>query len=127
MRKFFLIALSALYIFSNTELTEVFKVPRLLTHYQQHHVQNASVTFWNFLVMHYAGDDGTKADDNEDLQLPFHSVNKHCMSSLYTLGGAIVQPLSPAAADVLSVFPHTYERDILSSYTNLVFQPPRFS
>lgn len=112
---------------SNTELTEVFKIPRLVTPYKQHHAQNPSVTFWNFLVMHYAGDDGTKADDNEDLQLPFHSVNKHCMNSLYTLGGAIVQPLSPAAADVLSVFPHTYERDILSSYINLVFQPPRFS
>ena len=121
MRKFFLIALSALYIFSNTELIEVFKVPRLLTHYQQHHVQNASVTFWNFL------DDGIKAYDNEDLQLPFHSVNNHCLSSLYTLGGAIIQSPPPAAVDVLSVFPHTYERDILSSYTNLVFQPPRFS
>lgn len=127
MRKFFLIALSALYIFSNTELIEVFKVPRLLTHYQQHHVQNASVTFWNFLVMHYAGDDGTKADDNEDLQLPFHSVNNHCLSSLYTLGGAIIQSPPPAAVDVLSVFPHTYERDILSNYINHVFQPPRFS
>ena len=127
MRKFFLIALSALYIFSNTELIEVFKVPRLLTHYQQHHVQNASVTFWNFLVMHYAGDDGTKADDNEDLQLHFHSVNNHCLSSLYTLGGAIIQSPPPAAVDVLSVFPHTYERDILSNYINHVFQPPRFS
>lgn len=127
MRNFFLIALSTLYIISDTELTEVFKIPRLITHFKQHHAQNASVTFWNFLIMHYAGDDGTKADDNEDLQLPFHTVNKLCISSLYTLGGSIIQSPPPVTEDVLSTFPHTYERDILSSYINLVFQPPRFS
>lgn len=127
MRKFFLIALSTLYIFSNTELTEVFKVPRLLTHYKQHHAQNASITFWNFLVMHYAGDDGIKADDNEDLQLPFHTVNKHCITSLYTLGGAIVQSPPPATVDAQTTFPTKYKKDVLSSYVNLVFQPPRYS
>jgi hypothetical protein len=56
----------------NTELGQLIKLPQLFRHYHQHHKDNPSVNFFKFLVMHYAGEDGTTADDSDDMQLPCH-------------------------------------------------------
>lgn len=72
MRSVSIIALISIYLMGNTELGQLIKLPQLFTHYQKHHKENPSLNFFKFLVMHYAGEDGTTADDSDDMQLPCH-------------------------------------------------------
>jgi len=75
MRSISIIVLISIHLLGNTELGQLIKLPQLFTHYHKHCKDNPSVNFFNFLVMHYAGDDGTTADDNDDMQLPFHDYH----------------------------------------------------
>jgi len=72
MRSISIIVLISIHLLGNTELGQLIKLPQLFTHYHKHCKDNPSVNFFNFLVMHYAGDDGTTADDSDDMQLPCH-------------------------------------------------------
>jgi hypothetical protein len=81
-----IIILIAIHLFGNTELGQLFRLPKLVSHYFQHRELDPTVTFIDFLVMHYGGDDGTSADDDMDSQLPYHHVGFHCLfGTLYPL------------------------------------------
>lgn len=80
MRKMLAISLISLHLFGNTELAQLLNLPELIRHYLQHQHQNHSLGFLSFLFQHYCGDDGTKADDNEDAQLPFHNFHHACLT-----------------------------------------------
>jgi hypothetical protein len=82
MRKLLIIGFIAVHLFGNTELSQLIKLPKLISHFIQHHQQNPDLSFPEFIAMHYGGDDGTTADDNEDRKLPFH--NSNCLSVSYT-------------------------------------------
>jgi hypothetical protein len=84
MRRILIIALMTVHLFGDTELSQLFKMPHLITHFFQHQRQNPSITFFEFLSMHYGGDDGTKSDDFEDNKLPCHNGNSHSLSPSYT-------------------------------------------
>ena len=84
MQKILAISLIALHLFGNTELGQAFKLPKLISHYFQHHRQNPDIDFFDFIAMHYGGNDGTSADDDIDSQLPYHSVDHHCLFGVYT-------------------------------------------
>ena len=75
MRSLLIIVLINVHLFGNTGLGQLIKLPQLITHYKKNHKNNPSLNFFQFLVMHYAGDDGTTADDNEDRQLPCHDYH----------------------------------------------------
>jgi hypothetical protein len=60
-----------------TELHELGKLPLLFEHFSEHQERNASVTFTEFLAMHYWGDDLNDNDDNRDMQLPFKKMDIH--------------------------------------------------
>lgn len=84
MRKAFAIAFISLHLLSNTELSQVIRLPKLISHYFQHHRQNPGINFFDFLAMHYGGDDGTSADDDIDSQLPYHNTDHHCLFTVYS-------------------------------------------
>ena len=123
MRMTLIIALIAIHLFGNTELGQLFKLPKLISHYFEHRELNSTGTFIEFLVMHYGGDDGTTADDDIDNQLPYHHVDYHRLFGTYY----------PLAQYVFSMKPVEYipEYDsqlILinsSKHVSLILQPPR--
>ena len=96
MRNLSIIALISVHLFGNTELGQLFKLPQLITHYKKHHESNPSVNFFQFLVMHYAGDDGTSADDNDDMQLPCHDYHHTCIFSVFAQASNFESGLDPA-------------------------------
>lgn len=83
MRKKLAILLICLHLFGNTEAGQFFKIPVLLQHFRQHHETNHDLSFIQFIIMHYAGDDGTRADDEQDQQLPCHNLRQHTMHMMY--------------------------------------------
>jgi hypothetical protein len=71
------------YIFSFTELRELLKLPVLMEHYSEHHSVDNSITFTEFLSMHYLQNQDNDGDDEQDRNLPFKSChNTHSNSSL---------------------------------------------
>lgn len=83
LRKLPVIFLLAVHLVGNTELGQLLKLPRLVTHFYQHQQLDPSVNFIEFVVMHYAGDDGTRADDAADQQLPCHNLRNNSFAVAY--------------------------------------------
>lgn len=80
MRQILLISIISIHFLGNTEISQVFKLPNLMDHYFEHHRQNRNLNFFEFLAMHYGGDDGTHADDEKDSQLPCHNLHHNTLS-----------------------------------------------
>lgn len=84
MRKKLAILLISLHLLGNTEAGQLFKIPQLLEHYSQHKKENQSLGFIDFFVMHYGGDDGTDADNDQDQQLPCHNIHHTTVCIAYS-------------------------------------------
>jgi len=80
MRQILLISIISIHLLGNTEISQVFKLPNLIDHYFEHHRQNTDLSFFQFLAMHYGGDDGTDADNDKDMQLPCHNLHHNTLS-----------------------------------------------
>lgn len=126
MRKTLAITLVSLHLLANTEASQLLKLPQLIHHYFQHHRQDPSINFFQFIVMHYAGDDGTTADDDYDKQLPCHQFAHNSMTMAY----------SPMVGDIPEVTPPGDEagpqhsrllNQTGSEHVLLIIQPPRLA
>ena len=80
MRQILLISIISVHLLGNTEISQVFKLPNLIDHYFEHHRLNTDLSFFEFLAMHYGGDDGTDADNDKDSQLPCHNLHHNSLS-----------------------------------------------
>jgi len=85
MRRSLVIFLLTIHFFGNTEISEVFSFPQLITHFFQHSRQTPGLSFFTFLSMHYGGDDGTDADNHEDNKLPYHNqFQSHSLNIIFS-------------------------------------------
>jgi hypothetical protein len=80
MRQILLISIISVHLLGNTEISQVLKFPNLITHYFEHCRLNPGISFFEFLTMHYGGNDGTHADDEKDNQLPCHNLQHNTLS-----------------------------------------------
>jgi hypothetical protein len=123
MLKNFSIALIAIHLFANTEIGQILRFPQLISHYFQHSRIDPSINFFEFLAMHYGGDDGTMADDSEDMKLPYHNTYSNSFSfsaivKLLFISEEFSQPEKPVFDDYLSAY-------IPSGHVLMILQPPR--
>ncbi|MGZ8558973.1 MAG: hypothetical protein ACXWWC_11590 [Chitinophagaceae bacterium] len=124
MRKIFIISLIVVHLLAHTEAGQVFKLPNLINHFFQHHRQNQSVDFFDFIAMHYGGNDGTHADDYADDQLPCHNLNNNTLSIVYQAFE------NEVTSFVIEIYTSTeYGSRLLngipSKHVSLILQPPR--
>lgn len=124
MRKILVIVMISIHLLGNTEVGQLFHMPQLLAHFFQHHRQDPTINFFDFLAMHYSGDDGTTADDDFDKQLPWHNANQHTIGLSY----------SPMVKDILLIQVPAYTNreynsqllaGVSSKHVLLILQPPR--
>jgi hypothetical protein len=59
------------------------KAPTLIRHYLEHKSLDRSVSFVDFLSMHYWGEDLNDDDDEKDMQLPFKKIEIHHVNFLF--------------------------------------------
>ena len=71
----------------------MFKLPQLLSHFFQHHQLDTSINFFDFIAMHYGGNDGTTADDDFDSQLPCHNPNHNTIAHVYSPMVKVILPI----------------------------------
>ena len=118
------IFLISIHLMGNTEVGQLFKLPQLIRHYFQHQRLDPSIGFFDFLAMHYAGDDGTTADDDFDKQLPYHNTDHSTVGIVYS---PMVKDFPVAELPVPSArkFNDRLQQGISSKHVLLIFQPPK--
>jgi hypothetical protein len=126
MRKILVTALIGIHLIGNTELAQVFKLPNLVQHYFEHSRINPGLSFSEFMLMHYGGDDGTAADDDFDSQLPCHNTQSTTLALIFSPMVAEI----PSLREINTVTTEFNSRLITGTsaeHVLLVLQPPRFS
>ncbi len=105
-----------------TPLQQFLKIPLLLDHFHEHRQKKPTITFLEFIVMHYIGDDGDTSDDNKDMQLPFKKFDKASFE-VYSFVAAIVyhQAGHKFAATIFSPFIRQFSPD---PHEGGLFKPP---
>jgi hypothetical protein len=76
------ILLLTVHLFAYTDFLQIVKFPQVLKHYQSHIFLNKSLSFGDFLAMHYGNyDNKGNTQDKEDMKLPFKTINIHIVVS----------------------------------------------
>jgi hypothetical protein len=61
-------------LFPHTDVEEVYKIPQLIAHYQQHKAATPTgLGFWDFLVMHYSPGSEHAKTPHEGVEIPMYS------------------------------------------------------
>jgi hypothetical protein len=74
-KKLLAIVLAVLVLSGSTEIQQLLRFPLLVQHYLQHRNKDASLSFIEFIKLHYAREEyPNDNDDNDDNRLPFKSA-----------------------------------------------------
>lgn len=125
MRQLLLISIVVIHLLGNTEISQVFKLPNLVDHYFEHHRQNNSLDFFEFLAMHYGGNDGTSADDFKDSQLPCHNIHHNTLSVVCFQITQGVPYLDIITLYNSKIYAMPLQTQLPSKHGITLFQPPR--
>lgn len=119
------IGLLSAYLFTTTELGQLFKIPFLIGHYLEHKA-SSNLSLAQFLSMHYAHGDVRDADNAKDMKLPF-KTHENCTNFINTLVSqpfllVVLPPCSPIKKNK-----HLFIDNMLTfSYHSSIWQPPKF-
>lgn len=124
MAKNLAIILVSIHLMGNTELGQLFKLPQLVQHFFQHQHIDPRIGFFEFLAMHYSGDDGTTADDDFDKQLPYHNTSHNPVGVVYS---PMIKDLRVAEVPALSgrEYNEWLQPGVFSKHVQQLIQPPR--
>ena len=127
MKKITVLFLLSVYVFSATDLKEFFKLNVLSQHFEETKQLDNSVTFLDFLVMHYVTDDGNSNDNDTDEKLPFKSADVHSTVNFVSIPYQFISLAFTSFPDSKSYFFHHDDSFIVTNYQALVWHPPQFS
>lgn len=71
MKKILAIFFLSIYLLATTEAGQVFKLPVIFQHYQEHKHLDKDLTILEFIDIHYMHGSPRDADYDRDMQLPF--------------------------------------------------------
>jgi hypothetical protein len=125
VRKTVAILFTALYLFGATEASQLFKLPVLIQHYYEHKANNASVTLYAFLQMHYLGNDNDDTDNMRDQALPFKTMDDCCVMASTSLPPQKLQIIHIACKDIQQEFTLLNDPSRFFISPEDIFQPPR--
>lgn len=127
MKRAIAILLLVVYMVSLTDIVQMMKLPAFFEHYAEHKQANKSITFLEFLHMHYAHGDVNDEDQAKDRKLPFKSPSScACISIVEYV------PLNNGGINIAPISIDTYkyriysEDFISSSFLSSIWQPPKF-
>lgn len=113
---------------STTELVEFSKLPVLFRHYQEHKAWNKKITFFEFMVEHYAESIADNPDYDLDKKLPFKSHVDH--SFAFSLAAPPVPPFhysfSPRLVPVVEKQSFAFsQHETFCTFLATIWQPPK--
>lgn len=112
------------YLFSTTELSQFWKLPALIGHFDEHKKKDAQTTLWSFLCMHYNDNGIPDADDAKDRQLPF-KTHDDCQNTIKEITfESYTASLKPVCFEY-HVMHSCYKNSFSSAFLSCIWQPPK--
>ena len=126
MRNFIAISFILLYLFSNTELGELVKLPVLIHHYFEHEREHRQGIF-NFLKNHYAElhKTGDKHHEEHHKQLPFKSNDHNFLTTSISIVPRIYTYVETSVYCDAKKASLINESSYYSHFLSDIWQPPR--
>ncbi len=123
VKRLLAISLVVLYINSNTEFHELFRLPLLVKHFTEHKKLVSDISFWEFLVMHYKSN---AAHDSDDNQLPFKDPGHSFTAPTLAIP---IHKIILMETQLITEVSHisTYKENFIASHLSDIFQPPRLA
>lgn len=124
MRKATAIFMMLVFFNSFTELHQLYKMPVLIEHYKEHRSANPSLSFFQFLKLHY---EKIEIDDDyqRDQQLPFRDVCATTFTLVTEAPPAMVS-IEKKASIVKRIFYNEDIKNYFHQFLQDIFQPPRY-
>jgi hypothetical protein len=126
LKKIISILFLAVYVLSATEAHQLLKLPFIFQHYSDHRQGNSSITFMQFLDMHYMHGSPKDKDYQDDMKLPFKSMD-NCTAAFSPAFVPTANPVSEIKIVELTKVKGTLLKPnfIPSAYLSSIWQPPR--
>lgn len=124
MKKHLSILFLSVYLLSITQLGELIKLPLMVEHYMEHKERNSNLTIFEFLCIHYQGQDVPDADYDKDMKLPFKSYTSICSVVFFPLIQEY-KPIQKISSTYKKQNLYTYSFSYSSIYHSSIWQPPR--
>jgi hypothetical protein len=126
LKKFTAILLLTVFLFSTTELHQLLKLPVFFEHLAEHRKENKSISFLQFLDMHYMHGSPRDKDYSEDMKLPFKTADNCTATASPVLVPQLLQalalPVIFSAETKLQIFDFWFNH---SAYLSSIWQPPK--
>ncbi|MES2286220.1 MAG: hypothetical protein V4547_11070 [Bacteroidota bacterium] len=128
MKKLIAISFVFVFLYANTELHQLLKLPVLVHHYLEHHEEGNGASFAGFLYSHYNNEKSHSDNNHHDHQnLPFKTIdctNIHTSLAYNHHYQYSFQHRNPVSVKIIVVY-----NEIIYSSASLsnIWQPPKFS
>jgi hypothetical protein len=127
MARYLSILFLSIYLFTVVQVNELFKIPNMFEHYQEHQQGTESISLWQFICMHYMKGEVYDDDYDKDMKLPFKSHSSNCLCSFIFC--PVIQNYSFSSKFFFKELKRqkfTYTFSFTSSYLSSIWQPPQF-
>lgn len=126
MKKFFAISMLFVYLFSTTEMHQLVKLPFLLEHFKEHQQNNKSLSFFDFLEIHYFNEGSNHQKSHEKSNLPFKNFQDNHPNFVFNLPNNIDAFVSkPTLPNFFQKSAFSYQINITSKFKISIWQPPK--
>jgi len=126
LKKLTAILFLTVYLLSATEAHQLLKLPVVFEHFAEHKKTNKSITFLQFLDMHYMHGCPKDRDYERDMQLPFKTADDCIAAISPAFIPAAIQPVTVPSIEIPGrnlYIPR--DQFIPSSYLSRIWQPPK--
>lgn len=124
MRKAIAIFFLFTFMASTAHLYELVKLPEFVGHFVEHKKEDASISFWQFISIHYFKGNVQDADYAKDMKLPFKTLDH--TSTIVVLDVPVrVFNLKTNTIYTKKSFTKTDPHFYNSSYSAAIWQPPK--
>ena len=110
-------------LFPFSDMEEVFKLPALVKHYQEHKERAAEedFNFLDFLALHYLDADHSNTEDHDVLPMFKHQ----CPASVFIMPSFTEPTISITSFNNIT-YNNSLRFNYFYQYTGFLLQPPRF-
>jgi hypothetical protein len=122
--KFFIYFL--IFVFAENALVanQLAKIPSLFSHFAEHQDRIASLSFIQFLELHYGDEIPNDQDDQRDMELPFKKISTASVTIAFV--AVPVNLLSTPWPERIISFGRTNKNLLTRILLNSLFRPPRY-
>ena len=131
MKKIIALSFLFIFLFANTEMGQLLKIPNLIEHFlehRNHHNDNHSLTFFDFVKSHYNDSNKHSNTDKHDehKNLPFKTINSHVNTLIAFENQLTISFIKPVTVAINDSIPY-YREFYTSNDLACIWLPPKVS